>query len=134
MDGIQVLPNPTKSLNDVKDYKCIKLPNGLLALLVSDTSYDLDKLDQEEQELEENKVAEDDDEDNDNDESGESGDEQSEMSEEENEEGPKKKMAQNSSGLKKSAAGLCIGMGSFSDLDDLPGKVRGRTKKITFTL
>ena len=125
MDGIQVLPNPTKSLNDVKDYKCIKLPNGLMALLVSDTSYDLDKLDQEEQELEENKVAEDGDEENDedDDESGESDDEQSEMSEEENEEGPKKKMAKNSSGLKKSAAGLCIGMGSFSDLDDLPGKV-----------
>ena len=84
MDGIQVLPNPTKSLNDTKDYKCIKLPNGLMALLVSDTSYDLDKLDQEEQELEENKVAEDDDDENDDDdESGESGDEQSEMSEEE---------------------------------------------------
>ena len=124
MDGIQVLPNPTKSLNDVKDYKCIKLPNGLMALLVSDTSYDLDKLDHEEQELEENKVAEDGDDENDDDddESAESDDEQSEMSEEENEEGPKKKIAENSSGLKKSAAGLCIGMGSFSDLDDLPGK------------
>ena len=66
MDRIEVLPNPTKSLNDVKDqqttikdYKCIKLPNGLMALLVSDTSYHLKKLDQEEQELEESKVAED---------------------------------------------------------------------------
>ena len=54
----KVLPNPT-SLNDVKDYKCIKLPNGLMALLVSDTSYHLKKLDQEEQELEVSKVAED---------------------------------------------------------------------------
>ena len=51
MDKIQVLPSPTKSLNDVKNYKCIKLPNGLMALLVSDTSYDLDKLDQEENEI-----------------------------------------------------------------------------------
>lgn len=34
---------------------------------------------------------------------------------------PHKKAASKSSGLKKSAAGLCVGMGSFSDPSDLPG-------------
>ena len=44
--------NPVKSSNDKKDYKCIRLSNGLTALLVSDTSYDLEKLDEEETQLE----------------------------------------------------------------------------------
>ena len=48
MSGIQVLSTPTKSTQDVKDYKMIQLPNGLKALLISDTSYDLEKLDEEE--------------------------------------------------------------------------------------
>ena len=58
---IKVLPTPIKSSKDQKDYKCFKLPNGLTALLVSDTTYDLEKLDQEENEIEEN-VTEDEDE------------------------------------------------------------------------
>ena len=61
MSEIKVLPTPIKSSEDVKDYKMIQLPNGLKALLISDTSYDLEKLDQEEAELAEN-VPEDDDE------------------------------------------------------------------------
>ena len=52
--SIQELAKPIKSSKDCKDYKVIKLPNGLTALLVSDTSYDLEKLDQEEAELVEN--------------------------------------------------------------------------------
>ena len=38
------LAKPVKSSKDVKDYKVIKLPNGLKALLISDTSYDLEKV------------------------------------------------------------------------------------------
>ena len=49
---VQILPTPVKSSNDKKDYKCIRLSNGLTALLVSDTSYDLEKLDEEEAQLE----------------------------------------------------------------------------------
>ena len=48
MDGVQVLPTPIKSAKDVKDYKQIQLPNGLKALLISDTSFDLKKLEEEE--------------------------------------------------------------------------------------
>ena len=45
---VLTLPTPVKSANDKKDYKCIQLPNGLKALLISDTSYDLSNLDKEE--------------------------------------------------------------------------------------
>merc|ERR1719322_1227685 len=43
---------PIKSPTDLKDYKVIQLENGLKALLISDTTYDLKKLDQEELEVE----------------------------------------------------------------------------------
>ena len=43
VEGVQVLPTPIKSARDTKDYKQIKLPNGLKALLISDTSDDLKK-------------------------------------------------------------------------------------------
>jgi nardilysin len=38
------LPTPAKSESDKKDYSVIKLNNGLTALLISDTSYSLEKL------------------------------------------------------------------------------------------
>ena len=75
MAEILQLPTPIKSSEDVKDYKLIQLPNGLKALLISDTSYDLKKLEDEQ---------------NSNDESN--------------------------TGLKKSAAGLCIGIYFFSNI------------------
>ena len=75
MAEIRQLPTPIKSSEDVKDYKLIQLPNGLKALLISDTSYDLKKLEEEQ---------------NSNDESN--------------------------TGLKKSAAGLCIGIYFFSNI------------------
>ena len=46
--SFSVLPEPTKSSNDKKDYKVIALRNGLRVLLISDTSYPLDKLAEEE--------------------------------------------------------------------------------------
>lgn len=42
------LPSPIKSSSNKKDYKSIKLSNGLNVLLISDTSYNLIKLDKEE--------------------------------------------------------------------------------------
>ena len=111
---IETLPTPVKSANDSKDYKVIKLPNGLKVLLISDTSYDLEKLDQEEDDLEHDK--ENGSGSNEEDSGGE--EEEEDMEEEEEEEssdGP------SSSGLKKSAAGLSIGMGCFSDPMELQG-------------
>ena len=43
-----MLPSPIKSARDKKEYKVIKLDNGLKVLLISDSSSDLQKLDQEE--------------------------------------------------------------------------------------
>lgn len=71
---VQELPKPIKSSQDVKDYKVIQLPNGLKALLVSDTSYDLEKLD-----LEEKSVMHD----QDDDESDDEGEEEEESEEDE---------------------------------------------------
>ena len=48
--SFSVLPVPAKSTNDKKDYRVIALGNGLRALLISDTSYPLDKLAEEEAE------------------------------------------------------------------------------------
>ena len=76
--------SPIKSPTDKKDYKFINLSNGLRALLISDTSYDLKKLDEEEIEVENSETV------------GETG-------------------------LKSSAASLCIEVGSYSDPKDLPG-------------
>ena len=78
MTEILQLPTPIKSSEDVKDYKLIQLPNGLKALLISDTSYDLKKLEDEQ---------------NSNDESN--------------------------TGLKKSAAGLCIGTNGYYNINHI---------------
>ena len=48
--SFSVLPVPAKSTNDKKEYRVIALGNGLRALLISDTSYPLDKLAEEEAE------------------------------------------------------------------------------------
>ena len=75
MAEILQLPTPIKSNEDVKDYKLIQLPNGLKALLISDTSYDLKKLEEEQNSKDESNT-----------------------------------------GLKKSAAGLCIGICFFRNI------------------
>ena len=108
----KVLPIPVSPQSDKKDYRVIELSNGLRALLISDTSYDLDKLNQEEEDAAASATATD----------GEEDEEDESGSEEEEDDGDDEADGtQESSGLKKSAAGMCIGMGSFSDPQDLPG-------------
>ncbi|XP_040583700.1 nardilysin [Lepeophtheirus salmonis] len=80
---VQNLETPESSYRDLKEYRTIKLNNGLRVLLIADTRVPLDKL-----EKEENGSVEDGDGEN---------------------------------NLKKSTASLCVGMGSFSDLECLPG-------------
>ena len=108
------LPTPQKASTDKKDYRAIRLPNGLRVLLISDTTYDLEKLD-----LEENLEQEEEDEMDDSE--GSSNDEEDDSEDEEMIEDPKMLSSKSVSGLKKSAAGLCIGIGSFSDPFELPG-------------
>ncbi len=113
--GVLTLPHPDKSATDKKDYRAIQLENGLRVLLISDRAYPLSKLDEEEEEDDDE-----DDEDSMDDDDEESDEEESdeEMEEEEEECGGKKKSA---SGLKNSAAALCVGVGSFSDPASVPG-------------
>lgn len=109
----QLLPNPVKSISDKKDYRVIKLENGLTALLISDLTYPLDKLDEEEKDSIEDEMEIDEESEE------ESGDEEEEIGNEDDE--PPMRPSANSTGLKMSAAALCVHMGSFSDPNDVPG-------------
>lgn len=97
----------TKSLNDKREYRLVVLENGLRALLISD----LDGQDQSsfvdnpESESEE-----------------ESDCSEASASEEEDEDVDMvEDLEKPGQGEKKSAVALCIGVGSFSDPDDVPG-------------
>ncbi|XP_053484659.1 nardilysin isoform X1 [Ictalurus furcatus] len=108
-----------KSPSDPRQYRYIELNNGLRALLISDFSSSEGKSDDDDddddEEEEEDEEEEDDSGEGTDDESEEDDDEQD--SDDEEEEVKKKK--KNSE--KQSAAALCIGVGSFSDPEDLPG-------------
>ena len=115
MSKVKVLAEPNKSRNDKKDYRVIQLENGLKCLLISDAAYPLDKLDQEEEEAGDEEEEEE----------GESdGNEEGESDEEEDDDdddGGKPSKNMSATGLKMSAAGLSVHMGSFSDPADIPG-------------
>ncbi|KAK3568150.1 hypothetical protein QTP86_032004 [Hemibagrus guttatus] len=111
-----------KSPSDPKQYRYIELKNDLRALLISDFSSssegksdDDDDEDNDEEEEEEEEEEEDDSGEGTDDESEEEDDEQDS---EDEETGVKKKKKDSE---KQSAAALCIGVGSFSDPEDLPG-------------
>ena len=123
-----------KSINfsDKKNYRVIELENGLKALLISDESYPLDKLDEEDKNVIEDEMMdgdgdgdgeeEEEDDEDDDDEGEEDDDDEEECDDDDVEEpGSSKRKVLESTGLKMSAAGLCVHMGSFSDPEDLPG-------------
>ncbi|XP_072919120.1 nardilysin [Hemitrygon akajei] len=112
-----------KSPSDPKEYRYIKLENGLNALLISDMSIDKSEPDKQ---IEEDESDSDDDSsgslsnnDSAEDSSGDAEDSSGDNEEDEFED------SQHCMGKKKSekqsAAALCVGIGSFSDPDDLPG-------------
>ncbi|XP_029687014.1 nardilysin [Takifugu rubripes] len=105
-----------KSPSDPKQYRYIVLDNGLKALLISDYSGPAASEDEEEEEGEDEGEEEEEDEDEDDEETG---DEMEEEVEEEDDDNEAKKKRGNAE--KQSAAALCVGVGSFSDPDDLPG-------------
>jgi len=112
---VEVLEQPVKSTSDKKEYRIIRLENGLTALLIADESYPLDKLDEEEKEqVEEEMEVEEDDDEEDEEVCEDDGDD-------EDEDVPIRRPVLGSTGLKMSAAGLCVYMGSFSDPEDIPG-------------
>uniref|UniRef100_A0A672PFP1 Nardilysin convertase n=1 Tax=Sinocyclocheilus grahami TaxID=75366 RepID=A0A672PFP1_SINGR len=126
-DDNQGDPQIIKSPSDPKQYRYIELSNGLRALLISDLSgldgkaEDEDDEDSEEEEEEEEAVGEEEEGDSGegtDEESLEEGDSQDSDFEELDEDNDRKKKKGSE---KQSAAALCIGVGSFSDPNDLPG-------------
>lgn len=103
---VQYLPSPTKSQNDKKEYKVIRLENGLTALLISDVMQSDDDC------MEEDDLSSED-------ECDQSSSDDSEIDADSCDDG----LAEDSHGPEKStskeeklaAVGLCVGVGSFSD-------------------
>ncbi|XP_074858591.1 nardilysin [Carettochelys insculpta] len=136
-------PDVVKSPSDPKQYRYIKLQNGLCALLISDLnnmdtalsvgssegedSESEDESDEDDDsgaEIEDDKEGDDDDEDDDYDEDDNGGDDDdlndpddSELEELTEKEETRKRGCTE----KQSAAALCVAVGSFSDPEDLPG-------------
>uniref|UniRef100_A0A4W5L3Y3 Nardilysin convertase n=1 Tax=Hucho hucho TaxID=62062 RepID=A0A4W5L3Y3_9TELE len=113
-------PEIIKSPSDPKQYRYIELTNGLRVLLISDFTGPASSGDDESEEEEELGEEEEEEED-----SGEGTEEESEEEEddkdsdfEDDEDGGKRKKGHSE---KQSAAALCVGIGSFSDPNDLPG-------------
>uniref|UniRef100_A0A671SND0 Nardilysin-like n=1 Tax=Sinocyclocheilus anshuiensis TaxID=1608454 RepID=A0A671SND0_9TELE len=126
-DDNQGDPQIIKSPSDPKQYRYIELSNGLRALLISDlsgldgkTEDDEDSEEEEEEEEEEGEEAEEEGDSGEgtDEESGEEGDSQDSDFEELDKDNDRKKKKGSE---KQSAAALCIGVGSFSDPNDLPG-------------
>ncbi|XP_050307401.1 nardilysin [Anthonomus grandis grandis] len=106
-----VLPTPVKSDSDQKEYKVIQLSNGLVACLISDKSPILP--------CENSDIEYDESSSEGSDSESDGSESEGSMSVDENDESPHKtnKMVEQ----KMAAAGLCIGVGSFSDPKDVPG-------------
>ncbi|XP_074028660.1 nardilysin isoform X2 [Leptinotarsa decemlineata] len=106
--GFKILPSPTKSVSDKKDYTVIKLENGLTACLISDKA-PVSLADESCEELDNESETDD---------SNYSGSSDSEV--ESDSSGSIQSKSVNSE-LKMAAAGLCIGVGSYSDPIEVPG-------------
>ncbi|XP_045474818.1 nardilysin-like [Harmonia axyridis] len=109
--SFEVLPPPVKSCSDRKEYRVIRLENGLVACLIADTApldHSDDSSSEEDSDFEES-----------SEESSESSDVENQNSESENDDAPMKKVSEIEN--KMAAAALCVGVGSFSDPKDVPG-------------
>ncbi|XP_061636390.1 nardilysin-like isoform X1 [Phyllopteryx taeniolatus] len=121
-------PEIVKSPSDPKKYRYIQLSNGLRALLISDLSAADGKTDGGDAGPERDPDRDDEDDDDDEADSGEGSEEDDEDDEEEEQDSDFEDEDEDSAGKKKkksaekqAAAALCVGVGSFSDPDELPG-------------
>lgn len=108
--NITYLPPPVKSEADKKEYSVIKLKNGLTALLISDVSNIINIDDVPEQFLTESESSE-----------SSSEDEDSQISEGIYVENDNDRHKTKTLEEKLAACALCIGVGSFSDPEEIPG-------------
>ncbi|XP_063845990.1 nardilysin-like [Scylla paramamosain] len=110
----QLLDTPIKSRCDKKEYRVIKLENGLTALLVSD----INRIQQSEEEEEEDDDSDGSDED---DMEEEESDMETEDEDEEEEGGKDCKQKPSDTTKYLAAASLTVGVGSFEDPEHIPG-------------
>ncbi|ELU04683.1 hypothetical protein CAPTEDRAFT_222953 [Capitella teleta] len=115
-----VMTTVQKSPNDKREYRVLKLDNGLTALLISDPASPAKASDER---CTSEKEEEDEDDDEEEEDEGGTSEEDSEGSDEESDEegGGDKEKNKKSDSEKLSAAALCVGAGSFSDPSDIPG-------------
>ncbi|KYN37807.1 Nardilysin [Trachymyrmex septentrionalis] len=117
---VEYLEPPIKSENDKKEYRVIKLSNGLTALLISDihsktcASQDPDDQDKEstEDETEDEESSEENEENNEDEDEGD-------ISDDDDDDSSSVKRVKRDE--KKAACGLCVGVGSFSDPPEVQG-------------
>ncbi|XP_072762300.1 nardilysin [Anoplolepis gracilipes] len=118
----EYLETPVKSENDTKEYRVIKLQNGLTALLIADIHSKTCASEDDDQDKTSSKDEtedEDSDEDDDDDEDDEDDDdEDDDSSDDEDSSSATKRVKRNE---KMAACGLCVGVGSFSDPPEIPG-------------
>lgn len=112
-NSFDVLASPTKSQSDKKEYKVIKLKNGLTACIISD----MVSLKQDEQA--ESSSDSDDYSSDENSEVSSASDQESEAEIDGTDDVKMKKV--NCDETKMAAAALCVGVGSFSDPKEIPG-------------
>lgn len=118
-----------KSPNDPKQYRFIQLKNGLRVLLISDriilngnhTGTSSDEEDEDSSEEEDSGAEIEDDDEEEHDDDDDEDEEEDEDYEGEGDESEIRSKKKKGCSEKQSAAALCIGVGSFSDPDDLPG-------------
>ncbi|KAL3267868.1 hypothetical protein HHI36_007009 [Cryptolaemus montrouzieri] len=112
--SFEVLPSPVKSPSDKKEYKVIKLQNGLVACLIADTApLECDDFSSSEEE------SGSDTEGSELEVESESSDMDIAKHDSETDDAPMKKVPEVEQ--KMAAAALCVGVGSFSDPKDIPG-------------
>ncbi|XP_011881239.1 PREDICTED: nardilysin isoform X2 [Vollenhovia emeryi] len=117
---VEYLDTPVTSENDKKEYKVIKLPNGLTALLISDMHSKSSGKENDDDDDEDEESTEDETEDEDsNEEDEDDEDDENDVSDEYDEEDTSLKRVRRDE--KKAACGLCVGVGSFSDPSIVPG-------------
>lgn len=101
---------PTKSENDKREYRSIVLDNGLRVLLISDLHGEASTEIDEDEESDDDQSRQ---------ESGSESDGENDDDDDWEDDRPEENFKAPSE--KKSAVALCIGVGSFSDPDDIPG-------------
>ncbi|XP_060071056.1 nardilysin-like [Ylistrum balloti] len=108
---LQKVMLPTKSENDKREYRSLVLDNGLRVLLISDLNGEAATEIEEDEETEEESGS-------DSGSESEGPPSDGEMDEDGEDDRPENSKV---STEKKSAVALCVGVGSFSDPDDIPG-------------